>query len=83
MLFLADKKKSGKRVKIVEPQQQQQINLNKAKKQKIEETNGSSQPKVKKAVKESAGKSNGSSIDEGKKMFEWMITPVTVDDFMK
>lgn len=74
--LIADKKKLEKRVKIV-PQQQQQ---HPSKKQKISDTNGKSKAVEKPSI---SSKSKGSSIEEGKKMFEWLMTPVAIDDFMR
>lgn len=53
------------------------------KKQKVSETNGSSSKaeKVEKTV--STVKTKGSSIEEGKKMFEWLLTPLPVDEFLR
>lgn len=76
--LIADKKKLEKRVKIVPQQQQQQ---HPTKKQKISNTNGGKSKAVEKPS--TSSKSKGSSIEEGKKMFEWLMTPVTIDDFMR
>jgi hypothetical protein len=45
------------------------------KKQKLDVSNGE------KAAP--SGSKEAHSIDEGKKMFEWIISPIPVDDFMK
>jgi hypothetical protein len=48
---------------------------------KEELKNGSKNHKPEK--KASSGKASGSSIEDGKKMFEWLMTPEPVDEFMK
>lgn len=81
--LIADKKKLEKRVKIV-PKQQQQQQQHPSKKQKISNTNGSTRCKSNAVEKPStSSNSKGSSIEEGKKMLEWVLTPVAVDDFMR
>lgn len=67
--------KKNKRIKIVTPQQQ----FNK--KTKIVEEVKNGNQKIEK--KTTSIKVNGSSIDEGRKMFEWLITPQPVAEFMK
>ena len=74
-----DKKKSGKRIKIVQPQQPSK----KFKDSKDELKNGSTNVKPEKKQTVKSFKIDGSSIDEGKKMFEWLISPEPVDKFMK
>lgn len=74
--FITDKKKSGKRIKIVDLQQQNKSN---AKKPKIVESNGA----VKAKVVEKTVKANGNSIEDGKKMLEWLITGIDIDEFMR
>jgi bifunctional lysine-specific demethylase and histidyl-hydroxylase NO66 len=82
--FLADKKnKSGKRIHIV-AQQQQNVKKQKVlqKVEFVKNQNGSSTSthKAESAEKKSAG-SKGNSIEDGKKMFEWLITGIEVDEF--
>jgi hypothetical protein len=80
LYLLLGKKKPVKRIKIVQPPQQQ------PKKQKVgeEPKNGNGSHKVEKAEKKPATiKVKGSSIDDGKKMFEWLITPLNLTEFMK
>lgn len=73
LYFILDgKKKSGKRIKIVDNQQQKVKKLKVA--EKINE--------ISKIKNESSGPSKGSSIDEGKKMLEWIISPLTLDEFL-
>jgi hypothetical protein len=80
MNLFTDKKKLTKRIKIVEPQTNPK-RFKAASNGKEENKNGSKGQKPEK--KASNIKSNGSSIDEGKKMFEWLITPEPVDEFMR
>lgn len=83
LYLLPDKKKSAKRIKIVPQLQQQKHN---PKKQKVSETNsnGSSVHKMEKVEKKPVlVKAKGSSIEDGKKMFEWLINPEPVDKFMR
>lgn len=81
LYLLSDKRKSDKRIKIVPQPQQQKHN---PKKQKVSESNGSSAPKVEKVEKKPVQvKPKGNSIEDGKKMFEWLINPEPVNEFMR
>lgn len=67
--------KKNKRIKIVTPQQQ----FNK--KAKIVEEVKNVRHKIEK--KPTSTKVNESSIEDGRKMFEWLISKQPVDEFMK
>jgi hypothetical protein len=67
-IFLG-KKKPIKRVKIVNNEQH---NLQE-KRPKLDASNG----------EKASGSKEYTSIDEGRKMFEWILSPLTVEEFMK
>lgn len=50
-------------------------------KDKINESNGKNGDKKIKVL--STPKIKANSVEDGKKMFEWVISPMKVDDFMK
>jgi hypothetical protein len=75
IVIFVDKKKSVKRVKIVDTSK----NIG-YKKQKIQQNSNGSTSESSKMIH---SKKEHDSIEEGKKMFSWIIDPMPVDDFME
>jgi hypothetical protein len=69
-----------KRIKIV---MQPQPPLKKFKNDETKNGSKKISPAQKAEKKPTSTKSNGSSIEEGRKMFEWLISPEPIDKFMK